>query len=66
MDDDDQERGQRLLLGKGALLAHRLARPLGAEMDELRQSAFPEGMPSHRINAAPGSELGPAREAANC
>ena len=33
--DDDQERnGRRLLLGKGAVLAHRLARPLAAVLDE--------------------------------
>jgi hypothetical protein len=33
--DDDQERGGRLLLlGKGAVLTHRWARPLAAETDE--------------------------------
>jgi len=36
--DDDEERGGRLLLlGKGAVLAHRLARPLPAESDEREQ-----------------------------
>lgn len=44
--DDDQERrarllsydgGSLLLLGKGAVLAHRLARPLAAESDEAQQ-----------------------------
>ena len=33
--DDDQERkGRLLLLGKGAVLAHRFARPLAAELDD--------------------------------
>jgi hypothetical protein len=33
--DDDQERsGRLLLLGKGAVLAHRSAYPLAAESDE--------------------------------
>jgi hypothetical protein len=33
--DDDQERTVRLLLlGKGAVLAHRFERPLAAAMDE--------------------------------
>jgi hypothetical protein len=31
--DDDQERTGRFLFGKGAVLAHRLARPLAAELD---------------------------------
>jgi hypothetical protein len=36
--DDDQERKLRLLLlGKGAVLAHRFERPLAAEMDESEQ-----------------------------
>jgi hypothetical protein len=36
--DDDRELGGRLLLlGKAALLAHRLARPLAAESDEMEQ-----------------------------
>jgi hypothetical protein len=36
--DDDQERRVRLvLLGKGAVLAHRFERPLAAELDEKRQ-----------------------------
>jgi hypothetical protein len=38
--DDDQERtGRLLLLGKGAVLAHRLARPLAAESDDEEQPA---------------------------
>jgi hypothetical protein len=37
--DDDQERGgRRLLLGEGAVLAHRLARRLAAEMHDDQQS----------------------------
>jgi hypothetical protein len=36
-DDDQERRGRRLLLGKGAVLAHRLARPLAAELDESEQ-----------------------------
>jgi hypothetical protein len=36
--DDDQERsGRLLLLGKGAVSAHRFDCPLAAEMDESRQ-----------------------------
>jgi hypothetical protein len=38
--DDDQE-GRRLLLGKGAVLAHHLAHLLAAESDEQEQSALP-------------------------
>ena len=38
-DDDQERRGRLLLLGKGAVLAHRLARPLAAESDESEQSA---------------------------
>jgi hypothetical protein len=34
MDDDQERRGRLLLLGKGAVLAHRLARPLAAESDD--------------------------------
>jgi choline kinase len=33
-DDDQERRGRRLLLGKGAVLAHRLAHPLAAESDD--------------------------------
>jgi hypothetical protein len=36
-DDDQKHRGRLLLVGKGALLAHRLARPLAAESDEYEQ-----------------------------
>jgi hypothetical protein len=37
--DDDQERREKLLLlGKGAVLAHRLAHPLAAESDDDQQS----------------------------
>jgi hypothetical protein len=37
--DDDQERTRRLLLlGRGAVLAHSLARPLAAESDDDQQS----------------------------
>src|SRR5215208_5556449 len=34
MDDDRERRGRVLLLGKGTVLAHRLARPLAAESDD--------------------------------
>jgi hypothetical protein len=38
--DDDQERsGRLLLLGKGAVLADRLARPLAAESDDEEEPA---------------------------
>jgi hypothetical protein len=37
-DDDQEYRGRVLLLGKGALFAHRLARPLAAESDDDEQS----------------------------
>jgi hypothetical protein len=33
-DDDQERRGRLLLLGKGADLAHLLARPFAAESDE--------------------------------
>jgi hypothetical protein len=36
-DDDQERRGRLLLLGKGAVLAHRLARPLAAKLDDQRQ-----------------------------
>ena len=37
--DDDQERREKLLLlGKGAVLAHRLAHPLAAESYDNQQS----------------------------
>jgi hypothetical protein len=43
--DEDQARsGRLLLLGKGAVLAHRLARPLAAESDEHQQSRTPGGL----------------------
>jgi hypothetical protein len=36
--DDEEERGARLLLlGKGAVLAHRFERSLAVEMDEVQQ-----------------------------
>ena len=37
LDDDQERRGRRLLLGKGAVLAHRLAHPLAARSDEAEQ-----------------------------
>ena len=37
MNDDRERRGRVLLLGKGAVLAHRLARPLAAESDDKQQ-----------------------------
>jgi hypothetical protein len=37
MDDQRERRGRLLLLGKGAVLAHRSARPLSAESDEYEQ-----------------------------
>ena len=39
MDDDQERRGRRLLLGKGAVLGHRLAHPLAAESDDEEQPA---------------------------
>jgi hypothetical protein len=39
MDDDQERRGRRQLLGKGALVAERWARPLVAELDETEQRA---------------------------
>jgi hypothetical protein len=55
--DDDQERRVRLLLlGKGAVLAHRFERLLAAELDEERKYGVPAGTPrvrhSFRVNAA--------------
>jgi hypothetical protein len=38
-DDDQERRGRRLLLGKGAVLGHRLAHPLAAESDDEEQPA---------------------------
>jgi hypothetical protein len=38
MDDDHERKGILLLLDHGAVLAHRLARPLAAESDEQRAS----------------------------
>jgi hypothetical protein len=35
LDDDQEHRGRLLLLGKGEVLAHGLARPLAAELDDL-------------------------------
>jgi hypothetical protein len=44
---DDQERRRRLLLvGKPAVMARRLARPLAAELDESQQRA-PAWQPEH-------------------
>ena len=34
LDDEEKRRGRLLLLGKGAVLAHRFDRPLAAESDE--------------------------------
>ena len=36
-DDDKGRRGRLLLLGRGAVLVHRLARRLAAELDEYEQ-----------------------------
>jgi hypothetical protein len=36
MDDDQERRGRLLLFGEAAVLAHRLALPLAAELDEFR------------------------------
>jgi hypothetical protein len=38
LDDDQERKWGLLLLGKGAVLAHRLAHPLAAEMDDDQQS----------------------------
>ena len=43
-DDDQARRGRLLLLGKGAVLAHRFERPLAAELDEYEQSARAAGL----------------------
>jgi hypothetical protein len=37
LDDEHERRVGLLLLGKAAVLAHRLARPLAAESDEERE-----------------------------
>jgi hypothetical protein len=37
-DDERERRVTLLLLGKGAVLAHRFERPLAAEMDDDQQS----------------------------
>jgi hypothetical protein len=37
MDDEQARRVRRLLLGKGAVLAHRFDQPLAAGMDEDEQ-----------------------------
>jgi hypothetical protein len=37
-DNDQERRGRLLLLGKGAVLAHLLARPFAAEWDEVQAS----------------------------
>jgi hypothetical protein len=39
MDDDQERRVRLLLLGKGAVLAHRFERPLAAELDDQQHSA---------------------------
>ena len=52
--DDEQARGLRLLLlGKGAVFAHRFERSLTAEMDEQEQPGLPlpSGMGSGRSGA---------------
>jgi hypothetical protein len=36
-DDAQERRGRLLLLGRRAALAHRLARPLAAESDDMRK-----------------------------
>ena len=41
LDDEEKRRGRLLLLGKGAVLAHRFDRPLAAESDEQEQRAGP-------------------------
>src|SRR3712207_2918250 len=38
LDDEQERRARRLLLGKGAVLAHRLAHALAAESDDDEQS----------------------------
>ena len=38
LDDGQERRGRLLHLGKGAVLAHRLAPPLAVELDETEQS----------------------------
>jgi hypothetical protein len=45
-----ERRGRLLLLGKGAVLTHRLARPLAAESDETEQwcSGTADGEPRYR------------------
>ena len=62
MDDDRERRGRVLLLGKGAVLAHRLARPLAAESDETEQwgSGTADGEPRYR-NARGGAAGGGLR-----
>ena len=53
LDDDRERRGRVLLLGKGAVLAHRLARPLAAESDESEQRAGPG---ARDVCAAPSAD----------
>jgi hypothetical protein len=43
LDDDQERRARLLLLAKGAVLAHRLARPVAAESDEKRLPARRRG-----------------------
>jgi hypothetical protein len=37
-DDDQERRGRLLLLARGAVLAHRLALPLAADLDDDQHS----------------------------
>jgi hypothetical protein len=63
-DDEEERRGRLLLLGKGAVLAHRFDRPLAAESDEDRQrdsvSTWSAGAPSPlvRSDSATGARWG--------
>ena len=44
MDDDQERKWRLLLLGKAAVLSHRLARPLAAELDEKQHLPQPVRM----------------------
>jgi hypothetical protein len=56
-DDDQERRGRLLLLRKGALLAHRWARPLAAESDDKEQSQASALQPPRRYrNARKGAQ----------
>jgi len=53
--DDDRERRRRLLLlGKGAVLAQRLVRPLAAQMDESEQRPTSDARRSARCSLDKG------------